>query len=49
MNYEYYRKKPMPMCEINIYQLLSKNTNLIKCLNRKSNDKKILLYSLRSF
>ena len=34
MTYKYYIKQRMPMCEININQLLHKNPGLINCLER---------------
>ena len=34
MKYDYYLKQPMPMCEIELNQLLHKNPELIDCLNR---------------
>ena len=34
MTYDYYKKQPMPMCEIKLNQLLQKNPEIIYSLNR---------------
>ena len=34
MTYDYFLKQPMPLCEVKLNQILSKNPQLINSLNR---------------